>query len=107
MTDQNPQGQFFLHKFETPLDRQRRMFSETLESLGIPQSSDESITALNYTIVAPQGTVTLETPEHHNLFDNIEEFLKHHEKTIQTLYYGSSVAIGAVTVYLAGKKLKG
>jgi len=92
--------------FETPMDRQRREFSEKLAQLTPSKPSDKPIPVLTYTIVAPQGTVTLETDQHHNLFDNVEEFLKHHEKTIQTLYYGSSVTLSALAVYIAGRKLK-
>ena len=60
----------------------------------------------DYTLSGPNGTVTLTTTQHHSFFDSIEDFLKHHEKTIQTLYYGASVALGALTVHHAGKKLK-
>jgi hypothetical protein len=59
-----------------------------------------------YRLNGPQGTVTLRTREHHNLFDSIEDFLKHHEKTIQTLYYGATVALSSLTVYHGSKKLK-
>jgi hypothetical protein len=59
-----------------------------------------------YTLEGPHGTVTLRTNKHHNLFDTIEDFLKHHDKTIQSLYYGASVILGSLSVYHAGKKLK-
>jgi len=59
----------------------------------------------DYTLTGPSGTVTLKTTQHHSLFDSIEDFLKHHEKSIQALYYGASIALSALTVHHAGKKL--
>jgi hypothetical protein len=60
----------------------------------------------SYTLSGPNGTVTLKTDQHHSIFDSIEDFLKHHEKTIQALYYGATVALSALTVHHAGKKLQ-
>lgn len=63
-----------------------------------------------YTVTTPQGDVHLTTERHHSTFSSIEAFLKHHHDAIATALQVTTVAIGALGVYLShgrsGPKLK-